>query len=70
MTAAPDETRTAINTALDALERGDRATAQRLAWLAVALAPGSETPWLILAAAAGNIKVDYAVAGGGEKAPL
>ena len=49
MTVDPDETRTAINTALDALERGDRATAQRLAWLAVALAPGSETPWLILA---------------------
>jgi hypothetical protein len=52
MTADPDETRTAIQTALDALKRGDRVTAQRLAQHAASLVPGLEAPWLILAALA------------------
>lgn len=53
MTADPDETRTAIQTALEALKRGDRVTARRLAEQAASLAPESEEPWLILAALAG-----------------
>ncbi len=41
----------AIEAARLALQRGDRATARRMARLASRLSPRSETPWLLLAAA-------------------
>ena len=61
MAADPHATRNAIQSALDALKRGDRVTAQRQADLAASLAPDLEAPWLILAAlSAPDASVAYA----------
>ncbi len=61
MAADPHETRIAIQSALDALKRGDRVTARRQADLAASLSPDLEAPWLILAAlSAPDASVAYA----------
>ena len=52
MTPNSDEAYIVIQSALEALKRGDRRTAQSLAKHATTLAPELETPWLILAALA------------------
>ena len=54
------ESREAIQRAREALRRGDLATARRLGEKAAQLAPGSEDPWLILAAVASpSASLDY-----------
>jgi hypothetical protein len=52
MASQPDEAYEVIQSALEALKRGDRTVARSLAKYATSLAPESETPWLILAALA------------------
>ncbi|MGD0005382.1 MAG: hypothetical protein ABSE06_14260 [Anaerolineaceae bacterium] len=53
MTPDSTESRTILQNALEALKRGDRVTAQRLAQQAVSMAPETEAPWLFLAALTG-----------------
>jgi hypothetical protein len=61
MTTDPAESRMILQNALEALKRGDRVTAQRLAEQAAAMAPETEAPWLILAALAGPAEsLEYA----------
>jgi lipoprotein-anchoring transpeptidase ErfK/SrfK len=48
--AAPDEARRALQAARQALLRGDRGEARRMARLAARLSPRWDAPWLILAA--------------------
>jgi hypothetical protein len=50
MTTDPAESGTILQNAVEALKRGDRDAAQRLAEQAALLAPETEAPWLILAA--------------------
>ena len=45
----PVDAAAAVQAARNALQRGDRAEARRLAQQAAACAPDSEEPWLILA---------------------
>ena len=52
MTELPDESRNAIQQAIQAVRRGDRTQARRWASLAARLDPASEQPWLILASLA------------------
>ena len=52
MTAESDVASKIIQNAVDALNRGDRQNAKRLAEQAASLSPGSISPWLILAALA------------------
>src|SRR5512140_1906653 len=61
MTVEPDETSTIIQAALEALQRGDKDSARRLAERAASLSPGSSAPWLIVAGLAGPAEsLEYA----------
>lgn len=60
MTEPSDESRNAIQQAIQAIKRGDRTQARRWASLAARLDPASEQPWLILASlAAPSASVAY-----------
>jgi hypothetical protein len=61
MTTDPAESRTLLQSALEALKQGDRVTAHLLAQQAAALAPETEAPWLVLAALVSPAEsIDYA----------
>jgi len=61
MNANPDPIHLTLQNAMAAMKRGDRATARQLAEQAIALAPGLEAPWLILAALSAPAEsLDYA----------
>jgi hypothetical protein len=60
MTTDPAESSTILQSAVEALKRGDKVAAQNLAQQAASLAPETEAPWLILAALASpDESLDY-----------